>query len=168
MSCSVSAYTASTASIKSHAALSPSNHHQGQPPPGSADSVWRWQRLWFLSLPQVLYFWTEWTAGGPWERGQIALALIYSAQSAVSSPVAGSQELTMPCPECNVLNINRTEKLMVPDRQRSFTLLSAHVPWIISVSGLKRKNMVWYVPLVLIFFALDFPHRRRSIRLRFD
>lgn len=75
---------------KSHAGLSPSNHCRGQPWPGSVDSVWRWQRLYFLSL-QVLYFWTKWTAGGHWERGQLTLALVYGAQRAIVSALADSQ-----------------------------------------------------------------------------
>lgn len=91
---SLSADMVSTVRTKSHAALSPSNHCQGQPPPGSADSVWRWQRLYFLSL-QVLYFWTEWTAGGHWERGQLTLALVYSAQRAIPSALADSQLQTL-------------------------------------------------------------------------
>lgn len=82
--------TASAVRMKSHAALSPSNHRQGQPLPGCADSVWRWQRLCSLSL-QVLYFWTEWTVGGHWERGQLTLALVSKDQGASPSPLAGSQ-----------------------------------------------------------------------------
>lgn len=65
----------------------------------------------------------------------------------------------MPFHEYNVLNIKRTEELMVPDHQRSFPLLSASVPCIMSVLEPNRREIVRYVWAIgLIFFALGFPH----------
>lgn len=111
---SLSEDTASAVRMKSHAALSPSNHHQGQPPPGSVDSMWRWQRLCFLSL-QVLYFWTEWIVGDTgkedgslWLSSTVPRELFLLLWQGVNSRCKPS-EMMMPCPEYNVLNIKRTE-----------------------------------------------------------